>query len=43
MDLIYGAGVSERRVRDVEDLMRQWRVREADMGQLYLDFKPVIR
>ena len=40
MDLIYGAGKLDRRVVDVEDLMRQWRVREADWGQLYLDFKP---
>jgi hypothetical protein len=40
VDLIYGAGRLDRRVVDVEDLMRQWRVREADWGQLYLDFKP---
>lgn len=40
MDLIYGAGKVDRRVADVEDLMRQRRVREADLGQLYLDFKP---
>jgi len=40
VDLIYGAGMLDRRVIDVEDLMRQWRVREAEWGQLYLDFKP---
>jgi hypothetical protein len=40
VDLIYGAGHLDRRVVDVEDLMRQWRIREADWGQLYLDFTP---
>ncbi|PJE01675.1 DUF6308 family protein [Mycobacterium sp.] len=40
MDLIYGAGRLDRRVVDVENLLRQWRVREADWGQLYLDFNP---
>jgi hypothetical protein len=40
MDLIYGAGRLDRRVTGAEELMQQWRVREADWGQLYLDFKP---
>src|SRR5215218_5891792 len=39
VDLIYGAGKLDRRVEDVEDLLREWRVREADWGQLYLEFK----
>ena len=30
VDPIYGAGKLDRRVDHVEDLMRQWRVREAD-------------
>jgi Family of unknown function (DUF6308) len=40
VDLIYGAGKLDRRVEGVEDLLREWRVREADWGQLYLEFKP---
>ena len=40
MDLIYGAGKLDRRVEDVEALLREWRVREADWGQLYLEFNP---
>jgi len=40
MDLIYGAGKLDRRVEDVEDLLREWRDGEADWGQLYLEFKP---
>ena len=40
MDLIYGAGKLDRRVEGAEDLLREWRVREADWGQLYLEFKP---
>ena len=40
MDLIYGAGKLDRRVEGVEDLLREWRVREADWGQLYLEFTP---
>jgi Family of unknown function (DUF6308) len=39
MDLVYGAGRLDRRVEDVEDLLREWRIREADWGQLYLDFE----
>jgi hypothetical protein len=40
MDLVYAAGKLDRRVEDVEDLLREWRVREADWGQLYLEFQP---
>lgn len=40
VDLIYGAGKLDRCVEAVEDLLREWRVREADWGQLYLEFKP---
>jgi hypothetical protein len=39
VDLIYGAAKLDRRVEAVEDLLREWRVREADWGQLYLEFK----
>jgi hypothetical protein len=40
VELIYGAGRLDRTVVDVEDLLREWRVREADWGQLYLEFEP---
>jgi uncharacterized protein DUF6308 len=40
VDLVYGAGKLDRVVEDVEDLLREWRVREADWGQLYLEFEP---
>ncbi len=40
MELVYGAGHIERRVENVEELAREWRVREADWGQLYLEFEP---
>lgn len=39
MDLVYGAGNLDRVVKDAEELLREWRVREADWGQLYLEFK----
>jgi|SRR5579872_595039 len=41
MELVFGAGVLDRRVSDVERLLRDWRVMEADFGQLYLDHQPV--
>jgi hypothetical protein len=41
VDLVYGAGRLDRPVEDVDDLLREWRVREADWGQLYLEFQPV--
>jgi hypothetical protein len=37
MDLIFGASKLDRRVLGVEQLLRDWRVKEADFGQLYLD------
>ena len=37
MELIFGAGKIDRRVTGVESLLRDWRVKEADFGQLYLD------
>jgi Family of unknown function (DUF6308) len=40
VNLIYGAGRLDRRVEAVEELLQEWRVREADWGQLYLEFKP---
>jgi hypothetical protein len=40
MNLVYGAGKLDRLVEDVEGLLCEWRVREADWGQLYLEFKP---
>ncbi|HEY8774881.1 MAG TPA: DUF6308 family protein [Gaiellaceae bacterium] len=40
MDLIYGAGKLDRRVEGVEKLLHEWRMREADWGQLYLEFQP---
>jgi hypothetical protein len=40
VDPIYGAERLDRRVEGVEDLLREWRVREADWGELYLAFDP---
>lgn len=33
MELIFGAGRIDRRVADVEDLLRDWREKEKDWGQ----------
>ncbi len=41
MDLVFGAGRLDRRVAGAEDLLREWRVKEKDWGQLYLEYKPV--
>jgi hypothetical protein len=41
MDLVFGAGKIDRRVADVESLVRDWRVKEKDFGQLYLEYEPV--
>jgi hypothetical protein len=41
VELVYGAGRNERRVGDVEHLLREWRVKEAGFGQLYLEHEPV--
>lgn len=40
MELIFGAGKIDRRVQDVEGLMRDWREMERDFGQLYLEHQP---
>jgi hypothetical protein len=37
MELVYGAGSLDRPVRDVERLLREWRIKEGDRGQLYLE------
>jgi hypothetical protein len=41
MELVFGAGKPDRRVPDVETLLRDWREKERDFGQLYLEFEPV--
>src|SRR6266545_4790697 len=40
MELIFGAGKIDRQVREVEVLLRDWREKERDFGQLYLEHKP---
>ena len=40
MELIFGAGKIDRQVREVEVLLRDWRQKERDFGQLYLEHKP---
>jgi len=37
VELIFGAGKLNRRVPDAEVLLREWREKEADWGQLYLE------
>lgn len=41
MELIFGARVLDRRVADVEQLLQDWRLKEKDFGQLYLEHQPV--
>lgn len=41
MELIFGAGRIDRRVANVEDLLSDWREREKDWGQLYLEYEPI--
>lgn len=41
MRLIYGAGRIDREVADAELLLREWREKERDFGQLYLEYEPV--
>lgn len=41
MELIFGAGMLDRRVEDVEGLLADWREKEADWGQLYLEYESV--
>ena len=40
MELIFGAGRIDRQVPEVEVLLRDWREKEADFEQLYLEHKP---
>lgn len=40
MELLFGAGKIDRQVPDVEALLRGWRDKERDFGQLYLEHKP---
>jgi len=40
VDLIFGAGELDRRVVEVESLLREWREKERDFGQLYLEYEP---
>jgi Family of unknown function (DUF6308) len=41
VELVYGAGRLDRRVPGVDMLLRAWRELEPDVGQLYLEHKPV--
>jgi hypothetical protein len=41
MELVFGAGKLDRRVPEVERLLRDWREKEKDFGQLYLEYEPV--
>jgi hypothetical protein len=41
MDLVLGAGKHDRRIAGVEHLLSDWRDKERDWGQLYLEYKPV--
>jgi hypothetical protein len=40
MELIFGAGKLDRRVGEVEALLGDWREKEKDFGQLYLEHEP---
>jgi hypothetical protein len=41
MNLVFGAGQIDRRVPEVESLLEDWRDKERDFGQLYLEHEPV--
>src|SRR6266498_822668 len=41
MELIFGAGKIDRRVTEVEGLVRSWHEKERDWGQLYLEYDPI--
>ncbi|MGD0713471.1 MAG: DUF6308 family protein [Gaiellaceae bacterium] len=41
MELVFGAGKIDRRVPEVEELLREWREKEKDFGQLYLEHEPI--
>lgn len=40
MELTFGAGKTDRRVPEVEGLLREWREKERDFGQIYLKHEP---
>ena len=40
MDLVFGTGNFERCVRDAEGLLGEWRVKEPNFDQLYLEHRP---
>lgn len=40
MDLVFGAGKIDRHVSNVERLLTEWREKEKDWGQLYLEYVP---
>jgi hypothetical protein len=40
MELIFGAGKLDRRVVEVESLLDDWREKEMNFGQLYLEHEP---
>jgi hypothetical protein len=40
MELIFGAGKLDRRVPEVESVLSDWRQKERDFGQLYLEHEP---
>jgi hypothetical protein len=41
LELTFGAGKLDRRVTDVEGLLRSWHEKERDWGQLDLEYEPV--
>jgi Family of unknown function (DUF6308) len=41
MGLVFGAEKLDRRIPDAEALLRDWRTKEKDWGQLYLEYEPV--
>lgn len=41
MELIFGAGRIDRRISDADGLLREWREKEREWGQLYLEYEPV--
>jgi Family of unknown function (DUF6308) len=41
VELVFGAGKLDRTVPDAEVLLRAWHEKEADWGDLYLEYKPI--
>jgi hypothetical protein len=41
VELTFGAGKIDRRVPEGDSLLRDWREKEKDFGQLYLEHEPV--